>query len=272
MVQIARATTFISRADSGRSEPPMCLAEMDGQIIEAFLKIPGLHDALSTESLVCELMAGQLATDLGLPCAQPLVVEITSDFVSSLDHDTELQNTFLLAPNEAFGSKNLGPQWRTWSRGAKTPIVSLPTVTDIYVFDTLIENSDRGIRNPNLLKKGDDLAIMDHEEAFSNGRRSTLARRGSRLPWHAGGITNHIAGDLQHVLWHRLKPANAVDFSSSLAKWEALPESAFLEYAARVPASWGQESALNIAEYLVSACQNLAAFQVELDRVFAGSS
>ncbi|NPD16948.1 hypothetical protein HOY34_17280 [Xinfangfangia sp. D13-10-4-6] len=144
-------------------------------------------------------------------------------------------------------------------------------MTDIYVFDTLIENSDRGVRNPNLLKKGDALAIMDHEEAFSNGRKPLEARRRSRLPWHMGGVTNHIDGDLQHVLWKRLKPGSAVDFAGSLAKWSALPMDAFLTYATHVPASWGQGGALNIAEYLAEACQNLDAFQDELERVFAGS-
>jgi hypothetical protein len=270
MVRIVRATTYQRRADSGRSEPPMCLAEDGGETFEVFLKVPGLHGELTAESLVCELMAGQLAQDLGLPCPTPMIVELSPEFVDSLTVAPELQVTFRNAPQFAFGSENLGSQWRAWSRGSSTPRVALPTVTDIYVFDTLIENSDRGNGNPNLLKKGDQLAILDHEEAFSNGRKSAAKRSSSRMPWQSGGIVNHYAGNLQHVLWPRLKPARSVDFGAALAKWESLPPNAFLGYAALVPNDWSSVCARNVADYLSDACRNLAAFQVQLERVFAG--
>jgi len=39
--------------------------------------------------------------------------------------------------------------------------------TEIFAFDLMVQNPDRRKGKPNLLRKGDELAIFDHEMAFS---------------------------------------------------------------------------------------------------------
>jgi HipA-like protein len=70
------------------------------------------------------------------------------------------------------------------------------TATHIFAFDALIANDDRRSDNPNLLVRGDDIFVIDHEAAFAFlylvGRRETawdLRRRPFR----------------QHVFYYQLR-------------------------------------------------------------------
>lgn len=266
MVKRYFAQQFLGRADAGRSRPPLCVVAHENDQRDVFLKAAGLHTNLTVQVLVAEWMAARLARDLNLPCPEPIQVELTDQFIESV-YDEQLQSQLYEAPRIAFASRNLGNQWHLLPKGASFPAHQLPMLVSIYVFDTLLQNWDRSIDNPNLLKKGDQIAILDHEESFD----SALTLAGSRrLPWQLRGIDNYYAGTAQHILWTKLRPQSKVDFGRALDDWKGLPVGVFQRYVAEIPSEWDVAAAQRIADYLGLACQNIDPFIEQLQNALAG--
>ncbi|SDY76094.1 hypothetical protein SAMN05444340_11730 [Citreimonas salinaria] len=130
---------------------------------------------------------------------------------------------------------------------------------EAYLFDTIIQNWDRRIANPNMLKKGDEFRLIDHEEAFVSATGADEDRDVVRKPWEAFGIDNFIAGDMQHPFWRRLKPSNHVDFGRAADAWKSLPDDTFSLYAAEASGDWGRATCDSIAAYLDDARRNIEA-------------
>ncbi|ETX10248.1 hypothetical protein OCH239_22305 [Roseivivax halodurans JCM 10272] len=135
-----------------------------------------------------------------------------------------------------------------------------------YLFDTIIQNWDRRIANPNILKMGDNFTLIDHEEAFVSATGTEVDRSAVRLPWEVFGITNFISGDMQHPFWRVLKRSNHVDFSRAAASWKGLPDDTFSLYAADAPDAWGRATCDSIAGYLSDARSNIDAVVDTIER------
>jgi hypothetical protein len=65
-----------------------------------------------------------------------------------------------------FGSKVITGGFDTWPIGKAVPFNLKQLAAEIFAFDAFIQNPDRGDR-PNILWKGDELYIIDHEMGFS---------------------------------------------------------------------------------------------------------
>lgn len=245
------------RAVSGRSKPPLVIAEMpDGTPIEVWLKSPKLHDGISDDAPAREWMAARLAEDLDLPCAPPVLVRVTGDFIASLQ-DEELAECLDATPPVAFGSMHLGPGWRRWSEAAKMPRSKHRVAGMTYLFDTIIQNWDRRKVNPNILKKGSEFRLIDHEEAFAACSGDIDDRPYARFPWSVGGINNYISGGYQHPFWQFIKRSGNVNFSDLAGAWKSLPQDTFSLYANDAPVEWGPDTCRDIAAYLDDAVRNI---------------
>jgi hypothetical protein len=76
------ATRWIAFKGSGRTEPALIGCDLpSGGEVECVVKLAG-HSESAPHQPVCELVAALLAVDLGLPVADPLLVEITTDFAN----------------------------------------------------------------------------------------------------------------------------------------------------------------------------------------------
>jgi hypothetical protein len=84
----------------------------------------------------------------------------------------------------------------------------------IFAFDAFVENPDRKPSNPNLLVKGDEFRIIDHELALFV--RGLLPRP---APWQAGYL-NHMMGPDSHVFAARLRGV-ALDLDAIRAAWSS---------------------------------------------------
>ena len=60
----------------------------------------------------------------------------------------------------------LGNGWKTWTQGANPRGLEHHVLESAFVFDALVQNVDRKRDNPNLLWKGDQLAVLDFDRAF----------------------------------------------------------------------------------------------------------
>jgi hypothetical protein len=253
------AATFIIRADAGRSKPPLISASSSNSPIEVFVKFPRLHSLLTDRKLVCEWVAARLAQNLGLPVAIPHPVKLSPSFIRTLPADLRQ----ILGAEECigFGSEKVGNQWHVWHEGAALPLTSLPLQLSIYVFDTLIQNWDRSLDNPNLLKNGDEIVMLDHEESFQPWVEPLEDRHPKPFPWSAGGISNFYAGGTQHVFWSVLKRhRKKLDIDAALLPWKALSMGDITRYGLEASAWWNDDAAGQIVDYIGQVTGNVDAF------------
>lgn len=243
------AQTFIRRANRGRSAPPLCLAadEDNGEVYEIWLKSPGLYDRLPKAVREREWMASKAGSLLGLPVAGVQPVLVTEEFTSSLG-DEDLRQRLEDGGEHALGSLHAGDGWRLFDAASNLPRSKLEHLESIVTFDCLIQNSDRAAYNPNLLRSGDDLILIDHEEAFS----AAVDGYGSR-PWTLDGMTMFSPGNAQHVLVSKLHPRSKCDFKRCAAAWKALDLRALAEYGATAPSTWDHGAIDLIHDYITEA-------------------
>lgn len=199
-------------------------------------------------------MATQLAQTLDLPAVPVVPVRLTADFIKSV-LDDELRLAMEAGPKIVLGSVHAGDGWRLFDTSSKLPWSSLPLVQEIVTFDCLIENSDRSRSNPNLLRMGDRLKLIDQEEAFSHA--VTGEGPGS---WGINGLLNFAPGTAQHSLIPYLRPKTRCDFSPVVDKWENLPDAEIIKYATEAPNDWDGPTMNRICDYIGVAKSNARHF------------
>lgn len=263
------ATEYSGRTVSGRSHPMLCRCETeDGEAQEIYAKYKDFHEELGYDHLAGELVANLFALDMKLPAAQPCVVSVSEEFISLLPADRgglELMRAFDSKACSAFGSVAFKPV-RRWSAGDLVHKGQLDDAVRLYLFDTIVENTDRGVRNPNLLVSGNDFKVIDFGHSFQRCHDGG-AYNGSRMPWQANGIWNHVAGDLQHVLFASMRGFTEElieNFTNDLC---ALSDSVIEDYVTKIPTEWGDNTACKIIDYLLSARDNAGDFETKVKEV-----
>lgn len=276
-----RVSMIHGRAESGRARPPMVeLVNSAGETIEAYLKSPELHEAKSPYCLEREWIATRLAQDLGLPCARVVAVEVTPELVqmASVIYDhapiktasgATLAQRLEAGPKLLIGSVSLGPGWSEWSQAMSVRDIQLEIATGIYFFDTMIQNWDRVIPNPNLLIKNDSYGMIDQEESFVDAAGTDGERAITPKPWEEGGVENDVGEIDEHPLWRGIKRNKKASFGESVQRWKSLPKTKIVGYADEpVFDEWSRHVANKITEYLLEAVDNIDAvhMQVEANR------
>lgn len=262
MVLRVTASEFLGRTETGRSRPMQCVCEnAAGDTVFAYVKYEGFHDDFQKDHLVGEVVANLFALDIGLPAAEPCLVTVEPDFVDLLPDDPQcdgLRWALRDAPLTAFGSVQLDPV-RRWVQTDLVHKAQRQDATRLYLFDTLVENSDRGLGNPNLLMSGLDFKVIDFGHSFQRCHDGNDFHATKR-PWEPGGITNHYPGNLQHIMRQHISPPDEavfLDFTTTLA---GLEDARILDYLACVPPEWGQDTACKIVDYLLEARDHAKVF------------
>ena len=199
--------------------------------------------------LVCELMAALLARDLDLPAPQPFLVEVDGDFHAGVTDPAHAER-FRSSAGVNFGSKFLSPGYATWPQGRSIPGTLMQDTAEIFAFDLMVQNPDRRKGKPNLLRKGDELAIFDHEMAFS----FLYALVPDEYPWDGKGM--EFAKD--HVFYDGLKGHN-VSMERIQGALEAIDDRRFGMYVDAIPVDWrndNRDAPERIKDYLKQARDN----------------
>ena len=239
-----------------------------GDTIYAYVKYEGFHEDFQKDHLVGEVVANLFALDIGLPAAEPCLVTVEPDFVDLLPDGSQydgLRWALRDAPLTAFGSVQLDPV-RRWVQTDLVHRSQRQDATMLYLFDTLVENSDRGLRNPNLLMSGFDFKVIDFGHCFQRcheGNDFGAARR----PWELGGIANHFPGDLQHIMFQHIIPPDEEVLSHFTSVLAGLEDARIEDYVTCVPPEWGQDTACKIVSYLLDARDQATEFTNQARRV-----
>ena len=173
-------------------------------------------------ALVAEALAAALAVQLGLPVAEPAVVQLDEGF-GRREPDPEIQDILKRSHGENFGLRFIS--------GALPfdPVINQDIDPDLAAnivwFDALITNVDRTPRNVNLLVRNNDVWMIDHGASlyFHHRWEGWEERVDSRFPQIQDHVLLHLASGLQEAD-ERLRP---------IFTREKLTEAA-----AQIPASW----------------------------------
>ena len=168
MISTLQATTFHRFMANGRTSPALCSCEDSvGNVVGDYLvKLRGGMER-GAIALASELVASRLASYFAISVPEPALVHIEADFAQQVV-GTEPSHAKLMQASIGlnFGSRYL-THGVTWPVDKSIPEAMWTSAVSIFAFDALIQNPDRKFRNPNLLGRGDELFLFDHELAFS---------------------------------------------------------------------------------------------------------
>ena len=242
MITTVKAVTFIKALRSGRTCPCLMLCEDDnGGKFEIVVKLRAGIDS-GTTGLTCELLASLLANDLDLIVPKPFIVDVDSHFYEAIS-DAALAERFRKSQGANFGSQYLSAGY-TWPQGRSISSSLMQMAADIFAFDLMIQNPDRRNDKPNLLRKGDELVIYDHEMAFS----FLYAVGQAQYPWDNTGV-----GFMKDHVFYRGLKGRELSWERLQGALEAVGDRRLKMYAEAVPDSWRQgtkDAAARILEYI----------------------
>jgi hypothetical protein len=261
MVPRITAAQFHRFMTSGRTSPILCGCQDDqgNRVDDYVVKLRGGLDR-GEAGLVCELVASRLASHFGISVPEQALVLMDVDFAELVaaaepQHADRLRNSIGLN----FGSRQLSDV-SGWPVDKWIPEAMWQAAVDIFAFDALIQNPDRRYSNQNLLTRGDDIFVYDHELAFS----FVEAILPSRSPWRLEGQPYLT----EHVFYRQLKkkPIDLDGFTSALA---ALPGAALDAVLAEVPSEWNNERLSEIELHLRTVAGRAEEFAEEVKRRLA---
>jgi hypothetical protein len=254
------AMQFIKPMSAGRNHPLLLGCEdSGGQFFEVVVKFRGRE--MTEKAQIAELIAAQLADDLGLQTPQAAVVNVASGFEVIIP-EKGLAAMVKNSPGSNFGSVHLGQGFTTWPPGRVPYGAQRDQAADIFAFDTLIQNPDRRADNPNLWARSNRLGVYDQDQAFSF--LSVPIIGGAPKPWSVTSQAASFRFLEKHIFYHSIRggPLNLGPFKEKLG---ALADEQIQGYIGTVPAEWRNQSDFcdRIAEYLIDArqqCENLVNF------------
>jgi hypothetical protein len=158
MLRTVTATRYVTPLREGGSLPAVVEADDDGLYV---LKFRGAGQG--PKALVAELVAGEIARELGLLVPELVFVDLDPALARN-EPDQEIQDLLQHSPGLNIGLDFL-PGAMPFN-AAVGPWPAPELAADIVWFDALVTNIDRTVRNTNLLLWHGRLWLIDHGAAL----------------------------------------------------------------------------------------------------------
>lgn len=166
------------------------------------------------------------------------------------------------SPGLNYGSQYAGPGVKIFDTLNNQSIDELVL---IFCFDMLIWNTDRQIHNSNLLRKGEELILIDHEMAFVFSKPVTFLG-GRPDPWE---FKNEPFAR-RHVFFSALKSkGDLINFNPFIDKLCELSDNIFGTMIDRIPDEWRTAEMDDLVAYLKRARDNANLMRRSLLEVLA---
>jgi hypothetical protein len=241
MIQLLTAIHMHRMLTSGRNRPVIfgCIDAESNSAGDYVVKLSGAMDTRA-RGPASELIASSLAGHFGILRPQPAAVQLHPDLMKWLvSQRPDLAQVLRTSTGLNFGTRLL-TDVSIWPLGRTLPEAMLIPATQVFAFDALIANDDRRRNNPNVLVRGDEIFVIDHEAAFSFlyvvGQRGTawdLRRRPFR----------------DHVFYYQLR-RQLIDVSLFMQRLAKLGDSLLESIARQVPDDWRHEDLGRISDHL----------------------
>jgi hypothetical protein len=225
----------------GSKWPALCTCVEENQYMDVIVKFRG---ALPRDrfAFVTEHVASLFAKDLGLESSDIVAVEVLDDLADVTNAAGYTDFARLIERSVGFnvGSIHLGPGFHTALPSEKEAANLRSTFTSIPAFDFLIQNLDRQPGNPNFLRKGKRLVLIDHEQAFGHleeAKGKSFVLRELRLE----PFFNHAFFPILDL---------ASDFGPFFDRLANLPDTRINGYLEDLPSEWSDERVARLTDYL----------------------
>ena len=261
MLETITPVRFHAAVTSGRTRPARLECEMaDGiSTVEVVGKFSDGCDR-KTAGLAMEVISACLAADLSLPVPQPYLLDLQPAFIATV---TDQQRKLLMNASHpiAFGSTEAGNGFRIWSRADRIGNDLVAQALAVFCFDAFIVNDDRRETNPNLLVRGQEIRIIDHESAFVHKMLI-----GWQQPWKVGALAQ-LATPGHHIFYAALK-GRPIDTAPIEQAWNSITDAELQGYRDSVPQAWTADAVVADAIDLIRGVRdNIAAALAEVKRV-----
>jgi hypothetical protein len=142
-----------------------------------------------------------------------------------------------------------------WPPGRTLPDTMVSSAARIFAFDAFISNDDRRYNNPNVLVRGDDIFVIDHEAAFSFVYLIPTARE-SWVVRDRRSLTDHV-----FYLQLRKHPIELRAFTARLAE---LGSAKLEEIINQLPEEWRHDRLGQISAHLQGVRDHAFEFERQL--------
>lgn len=261
MPQLVVAAHFIRVMTEGRTCPILCgCTDQKGAFAGEFvIKLLG-QPASSGRGALYELVGSRLAEHFGILTLEAAVADISPAFAQFLAaSQPRLAKTIQSNIGLNFATRVANPM-ATWLTGRVIPEVMFQDATNIFAFDALIQNPDRRVQKPNVLTRGDDLYVYDHEMAFS----FLSAIGNSQRPWE---LDREAYLD-NHVFFTRLKSKN-ISLDEFKQRLDSLSIEALQKTREEIPAQWLHSDLDRIEAHLIDVRKHSSEFVEQVKRRLA---
>jgi hypothetical protein len=246
---------------SGRNRPAIfgCI-DGDGKSAGDYVvKLSAAMDT-GTRAAANELVASLLAGHFGMLHPKPAIVQLHPDLMKWLAVKRPDIRELLGQGGDLNFATELITGAAEWMPGRNLPEAMIPSASCVFAFDALISNDDRRYNNPNVLVRGDDIFVIDHEAAFSfvylvPPREPTWAVRNRRSL-------------RDHVFYFQLRK-QPIEFSIFAARLAQLSSAKLEEVIQQLPNEWRHDNLGRISAHLQSARDHTDEFERQLREVLA---
>lgn len=149
------------------------------------------------EAMLREMFGLLLARELGLTAPEPVFVAIQDGFDFGAADFPAHAALIRQSIGWNVGTIHLGDAWKPWIQGSAPRSIPAGTLESAYAFDAMIQNSDRESDNPNMLWRGEELALLDFDKAFAFLRTEEQEDR----PWRKTLVRQNLG---RHCLYPHL--------------------------------------------------------------------
>lgn len=246
---------------SGRSRPAVfgCVDKHGDPAGDYVVKLSASMD-LGETAAANEALGSFLANWFHIQHPEPASIRIAPDLVSWLVRQNSALGAQLKAsPGFNFGTRVL-TNVTTWPKGKALPEAMLPAAAQVFALDALISNDDRRLENPNVLIRGDEVFVIDHECAFA----FLLLLPSKEPPWRLRNRTSLS----RHVFYLQLRK-QALALEPFIARLAGLGEEQLTKMIDSLPFGWRHDGLSKVSSHLKEIREHAAEFERELLEVLA---
>lgn len=211
------AVQFRGKMQRGLNKPFLVIGQQrNDESREALVVKSRAGYADKPEAMLRELFSLLLARKLGLIAPEPVLVNLQAGFEFGAADFPEIADLIRQSPGWNLATVHLGEGWKQWMQISPPRSISGKSMEDVYAFDAMVQNSDRETENPNLLWRGEELALLDFDKAFAFLRKEEA----ESYPWRKTLIRQVLFSHCLHP--HLPVPKEGDVLAASL--WETFNE------------------------------------------------
>ena len=218
------------------------------------------QNRMTASASTFEFLGAWMAKEVGIHAAEPVAINISEDFVSTLTG----RDGFKAASQSIglnFGSKYVAGVTQIPPTGFTLTNEQIEQAKQLYVLDLFMQNIDRGHQKPNVGLHNDELFVYDHELAFSFLRQLPFLR--SKTPWLLDPADSELYK--KHFFYRYLK-GQEEDFSERVNELAKLNDDFWRCVDQHMPTDFKVNELNEIKDYLLPFLDHLKEFAASIHK------